>query len=73
VGDLTHWQYETFMARWRERSLNADAYVTFALDHDGTIEQMTMAPVSSLTDFSFDFKDLHFRPVRGGGGESGKE
>jgi CubicO group peptidase (beta-lactamase class C family) len=63
VGDLEHWQYDSFVARWRDRSLNADAFVTFALKPDGAIEQMKMVPVSPLTDFSFDFQDLLFTPA----------
>ncbi|HEU0175541.1 MAG TPA: serine hydrolase [Blastocatellia bacterium] len=63
VGDLEHWQYDTFVARWRDRSLNADAFVTFALKPGGGIDQMKMVPVSPLTDFSFDFQDLLFTPV----------
>lgn len=65
VGDLEHWQYDTFVARWRDRSLNADAFVTFALKPDGGIERMKMVPVSPLTDFSFDFQDLLFTPAQG--------
>jgi CubicO group peptidase (beta-lactamase class C family) len=64
VGDLEHWQYDTFVARWRDRTLHADAYVYFALKPDGTIESMKMLPVSPLTDFSFDFQDLLFTPVK---------
>lgn len=26
VGDLEHWQFDTFVARWRDRSLAADAF-----------------------------------------------
>jgi len=63
VGDLEHWQHDTFVARWRDRSLEADAFVTFALKPDGSIEQMKMADVSPLTDFSFDFQDLIFTPA----------
>ncbi|HEY2013502.1 MAG TPA: serine hydrolase, partial [Bryobacteraceae bacterium] len=63
TGDLEHWQYDTFVARWRDRTLDADAYVTFALRPDGTIEQVKMAPVSPLTDFSYDFQDLDLRPA----------
>lgn len=58
VGDLEHWQYDTFIARWRDRQLNADAFVTFSLNHDGTIDRCTMKAVSPETDFSFDFHDL---------------
>jgi CubicO group peptidase (beta-lactamase class C family) len=64
VGDLEHWQYDTFIARWRDRSLHADAYVYFALKPDGSIDNMKMLAVSPLTDFSFDFHDLLFVPVK---------
>ncbi len=64
VADLVHWQHDTFVARWRDRELRADAYVTFALNPDGTIEQVKMAAVSPLTDFSFDFQDLLLVPAR---------
>ena len=63
VGDLEHWQYDTFVARWRNRTLGADAYVTFSLKPDGSIDEVKMAPVSPLTDFSFDFQDLPLHPV----------
>ncbi len=63
AGDLEHWQYDTFVARWKNRTLDADAYVTFTLKPDGTIHEVRMAAVSPLTDFSYDFQDLLFRPV----------
>jgi len=62
TGDLEHWQYDTFVARWRDRSLAADAYVTFSLKADGSIRQVNMLPISPLTDFSFDFQDLLLTP-----------
>ena len=58
VGDLEHWQHDTFVVKWRDRELRADAFVTFALRPDGSIEQAKMRAVSSETDFSFDFQDL---------------
>jgi CubicO group peptidase (beta-lactamase class C family) len=64
VGELEPWQYDTFVARWKNRSLGADAYVTFSLNPDGSIEEAKMKPVSPATDFSFDFQDLLLRPVR---------
>ncbi len=67
TGDLEHWQYDTFKARWRDRSLAADAFVTFALKADGSIRQVNMVPVSPMTDFSYDFQDLLLTPVKGGG------
>ena len=65
VGDLEPFQYDSFIARWRDRELRADAYVTFALNPDGTIDQVKMRAISPATDFSFDFHDLLLRPVRG--------
>ena len=63
VGDLEHWQHDTFIARWADRELRADAYVTFALNPDGAIDQAKMRAVSPDTDFSFDFQDLLLKPV----------
>jgi CubicO group peptidase (beta-lactamase class C family) len=63
AGDLEHWQYDTFVVRWRNRTLDADAYVSFTLKPDGTIDEMRMSAISPLTDFSFDFQDLLFHPV----------
>ncbi|MBC7453324.1 MAG: serine hydrolase [Massilia sp.] len=63
VGELEHFQHDTFIVRWKERNFGADAYVTFALNPDGSIERMKMAPISTETDFSYDFADLTFVPV----------
>src|SRR3954462_3147995 len=63
VGDLLHWQHDTFLARWRDRELRADAYATFWLNADGTINQLRMVPASASVDFSFDFQDLILKPV----------
>jgi hypothetical protein len=41
----------------------ADAYVSFALRPDATVERMTLSPVSPAIDFSFDYRDLSFAPV----------
>jgi hypothetical protein len=68
VGDLEHFGYDTFIARWRDRELRADAYVTFDLEPGGAINEVRMRAVSPLTDFSYDFHDLLLRPVRGSGG-----
>lgn len=62
VGDLSHWQYDTFVAHWRAAHIE-DAFVTFALRPDGSIDHVTMAAVSPLADFSFDYQDLRFEPV----------
>jgi CubicO group peptidase (beta-lactamase class C family) len=62
VGDLVHWQYDTFLVRWRQRDLRADAYVSFQLDEAGQVARATMKPASPEVDFSFDFQDLELVP-----------
>src|SRR5229473_1025434 len=63
VGDLEHWQYDTFKARWRDRTVE-DAFVSFSLNAKGEIDHFTMSAVSPLADFSFDYQDLYFRPAK---------
>ena len=63
TGDLQHWQYDTFVVRWRDRELRADAFVTFALTAEGEIDRATMKAVSPATDFSYDFQDLLLKPA----------
>ncbi len=63
VGDLIHWQYETFLVRWRDRELRADAFITFQLGPDGKVAEARMAPASPSVDFSFDYQDLRLIPV----------
>jgi len=64
VGDMEHWSRETFVVRWHDRALRADAYVTFSLDPDGAIFEARMKAVSPDTDFSYDFHDLLLKPAR---------
>jgi CubicO group peptidase (beta-lactamase class C family) len=61
-GPLEHWQHDTFVARWADRELRADAFITFALKPDGTIEHAKMQAVSPDTDFSYDFHHLLLVP-----------
>ena len=73
IGTMTPWQHDSFTVRWDDRSLDADAFVDFALDMDGHIREMRMQPISPLTDFSFDFQDLRLVPMSGAGAKSAKE
>jgi hypothetical protein len=63
LADLQHWQYDTFKAHWRDRTVE-DAFVTFTLKPDGTVDHFTMVAVSPLADFSFDYQDLYLTPVK---------
>ena len=65
TADLEHWQYDTFLAHWRTKTI-PDAFVTVSLTASGDIDTMKMAAVSPLADFSYDYQDLLFRPVEKG-------
>jgi CubicO group peptidase (beta-lactamase class C family) len=63
TGGLEHFQYDTFIARWQDRSLFGDAYVTFAINAEGEVESIRMKALSPDTDFSFDFHHLDLQRV----------
>lgn len=63
-GELIHWQYDTFEIKWYDRELNADAFITFSLNPDGSIDHAKIVPMLSKTDFSYDFQDLLLKPVK---------
>jgi hypothetical protein len=60
-GDLTPYQGNVFVVRWKDRTLNADAFVRFEQGFDGKAIGMTLRAISPATDFSFDFQDLDFK------------
>jgi CubicO group peptidase (beta-lactamase class C family) len=62
VGPLEHWAYDTFIARWTDRTIEP-AFVTFALDPNGEPARVTMKAVSPVADFSFDYHHLDFTRV----------
>jgi len=63
-GRMYFYEGNTFVAAWNDRSMDADAYVNFSLDHNGKAESIKMSAVSPLTDFSFDFHDLDLKKVK---------
>lgn len=63
-GELLHYKGNTFVVKWNDRSMDADAFVNFSVDEDGKASGMTMKAVSPLTDFSYDFHDLDFSRVK---------
>lgn len=64
TGELEHFQYDTFVAWWKERAMDADAFVTFSLTPEGAIDEIKIKAVSPATDFSYDFHDLLLKPIR---------
>lgn len=57
-GEMFYYKGNTFLAKWTDRSLDADAFVMFGLDYEGKPATIKMNPISPLTDFSYDFQDL---------------
>ncbi|MFN8207405.1 MAG: serine hydrolase [Bacteroidales bacterium] len=64
IGTLEHWQHNTFVARWYQRDLRADAFVTFQTGADDSVERIRMKAFLPDTDFSYDFQDLDPVPLR---------
>ncbi len=60
TGEMFPYKGNTFVVKWRDRSMDADAFVMFTLDENGKASGITMKPISPLTDFSYDFRDLDF-------------
>ncbi|RXF70210.1 serine hydrolase [Arcticibacter tournemirensis] len=58
TGEMLHYKGNTFIVKWDDRSLDADAFAMFTLDNEGTASGFKMKAISPLTDFSFDFHDL---------------
>lgn len=61
TGTMTFYKGTTYVVRWNDASLKADAFVNFSLDTEGKADGFTMSPISPLTDFSYDFQDLDFK------------
>lgn len=59
-GELIWYKGNTYVARWTDRAMEADAFVLFSLDEDGNAAGFTMKKVSPLTDFSYDWQDVNF-------------
>lgn len=57
-GEMFHYLANTFIVKWDDRSMDADAFAVFTLDRDGNPASFKMEAISPLTDFSFDFQDL---------------
>ncbi|RDX34766.1 serine hydrolase [Idiomarina sp. HD9-110m-PIT-SAG05] len=57
-GSLEHYNGNTFIVRWDEPLLEADAFVEFDVSRSNQVEAATMEAVADFTDFSFDFHNL---------------
>ncbi len=59
-GEMFPYKGNTYVVKWTDRSMDADAFAMFTLDSEGKANGLKMEAISPLTDFSFDFQDLDF-------------
>lgn len=63
-GELLPYSSNVMIAKWDDRSYDADAFVNFSLDENGKATGMKLKPISEVTDFSFDFEDLDLQKTK---------
>lgn len=57
-GELLPYNATTFVAKWNDRSYDADVFVQFTFNENGNAVSASMKYIAPITDFSFDFHDL---------------
>ena len=62
TADLKYFQHDTFIATFRNPDLRSDSYVTFALNPDGSIDQVKLKIIDPDSDSNFN--DLLFRSTK---------
>ncbi len=60
-GELLPYNQTTYVAKWNNRSFDADVFVNFTFDEKGNATGATMKYIAPITDFSFDFPDLNLK------------
>ncbi|MEP6675868.1 MAG: serine hydrolase [Ferruginibacter sp.] len=63
-GEMFAYKGNTFIVKWNDRSMDADAFVKFNVDNNGRGSAISMNSISPLTDFSFDFQDLDLKRTK---------
>ena len=60
-ASLNYFQYNSFIATLKNKSLKADSYVTFALNADGSVDQVKLRIIDPDSDLTF--QDVLLRPL----------
>lgn len=60
-GKLLPYNATTYVAKWNDRSYDADVFVQFTFDEKDKAKSATMKYIAPITDFSFDFHDLELK------------
>ncbi len=61
-GELKYYQYNTFISTLKNKSLKGDAYVTFSLNPDGTVDQIKMKIIDPDSDHTY--QDVLLKPIK---------
>ena len=61
VGELLPYNQTTYVAKWNNRSFDADVFVQFSFNEKGDATSATMKYIAPITDFSFDFPNLKLK------------
>ena len=64
AGEIFYYKDNSLAVKWDIRSFNADAFINFDVNKNGTINHFKMVAISPMTDFSYDFHDLDFERVK---------
>lgn len=64
-GPMRAYKGNTFIVRWENPQIQADALVLFTLDGRGRAMGMTMKRASAATSSAYDFQDLSFQRLDG--------
>ena len=64
TGELFYYKGNSFVVKWTDRSMDADAFLNFSLNEEGKASGIKMRAISPLTDFSYDFHDLDFARIK---------
>lgn len=64
LGSLQPWGADTFLARWDDRLLDADAVIQFTADQSGRINGANVRRASPETPGAYDYQDLHLVRIR---------
>ena len=57
-GKLLPYNATTYVAKWNNRSFDADVFVQFTFNEKGEVVSASLKYIAPITDFSFDFHDL---------------
>ena len=63
-GELLPYNAATYVAKWNDRSYDADVFVMFTFNEKGEAVSATMKYIAPITDFSFDFHDLELKKTK---------